>query len=393
MAFDINKIRKDTPGCESRIFLNSAGSSLPPAPVTEEMIAYLREEAMTGGYELAFQKQAEIQEFYGEIARLIQARPEQIAFTQSATDAYARALSAIPFQAGDCILTSNEDYISNQIAFLSLVRRFGIRIVRTKTTPDGCIDLDDFCHLLKKNQPKLVAITHIPTNSGIVQPVEKIGEICKDDDCFYLVDACQSVGQMQVDVSKIACDFLSATGRKFLRGPRGTGFLYISDRVIEEGLEPLCIDMRGADWVENDKYLAQKNAKRFEMWEFPYAAVIGLKEAARYANELGMHEIEARNHRLASSLREKLSDIPGVALYDNGSELSSIITFRAQNHALTALQQYLTDARVAFSVSRREFALIDFTRKGIDGAIRFSPHYFNTEEEIQKVSEIVAGFF
>lgn len=390
MILDINKIRADTPGCEKSLFLNSAGSSLPPTVVTEKMIAYLREEAMVGGYEQAFQRQAEILEFYQEIATLIHARPDQVAFTQSATDAYARALSAIPFKPDDCILTSNEDYISNQIAFLSLQKRFGIRIIRTHSTPEGRVDLEDFQRLLLKNEPVLVAITHIPTNSGIVQPIEEIGKICQNQDCLYLVDACQSVGQMEVDVTKIGCDFLTATGRKFVRGPRGTGFLYLSDRAIEQGLEPLGIDMRGADWVEKDVYKAQKNARRFEMWEFPYAALIGLKEAVRYANQTGIQAIEDYNRWLSGLLREKLCDIPGVEMYDKGTDLCSIITFRVKGMPLPALQQYLSDSGIAFSVSRREFALLDFTRKGIDGAIRFSPHYFNTETEIEQVAGILS---
>lgn len=391
MILDTNKIRKDTPGCGKGLFLNSAGSSLSPAIVTEKMIAYLREEAMTGGYELAYQRHEEIQDFYQEVATLIHARPDQVAFTQSATDAYARALSAIPFKPNDCILTSNEDYISNQIAFLSLQKRFGIRIIRTGSTPDGRIDLEDFRRLQTRHQPVLVAITQVPTNSGIVQPVEAIGEICQDQDCLYLVDACQSVGQMNVDVRKLGCDFLTATGRKFLRGPRGTGFLYLSDRIIESGLEPLGIDMRGADWIEKDLYKAQKNGKRFEMWEFPYAALIGLKEAARYANQTGIRAIEDYNRWLTGLLRNTLSDIPEVELYDKGADLCSIVTFRVKGMSLQKLQQYLSASGIAFSVSRREFALLDFTRKGIDGAIRFSPHYFNTVEEVEQVAEIVRG--
>jgi len=242
---DIIEIRKDTSGCADKIFLNSAGSSLPPKIVTEKMIDYLQYEERIGGYDAAKFKADEINKFYIEAAKLLNCKPANIAFAYNATDAYARALSAIPFKNVDYILTTNDDYISNQIAFLSLQKRFGVQLLRANNLANGDIDLVHFEELIKKHKPVLVAVTHVPTNSGLVQNAEEIGKICNKYDTWYLLDACQSVGQMIVDVEKIGCDFLSATGRKFLRGPRGTGFLYISDEVLMSGLAPLFIDMRG----------------------------------------------------------------------------------------------------------------------------------------------------
>ncbi len=388
---DINAIRKDTPGCADKLFFNSAGSSLPPKSVVEKMIEYLRFEEEVGGYEADRSRLNQINAFYTETAALLNCKAANIAFAYNATDAFARALSAIPFKSGDYILTTNDDYISNQIAFLSLQKRFGVRLLRANNVKNGDIDLTHFEELVKKHKPVLVALTHVPTNSGLIQNAEEVGKICGKYDTWYLLDACQSVGQIVVDVKKMGCDFLSATGRKFLRGPRGTGFLYISDKAINEKLEPLFIDMRGADWVKADEYEMQMDAKRFEMWEFSYSSVVGLAEAVRYANEIGIHNIYNYNQPLLKSLRDGLSAIEGIRVLDKGSFLSNIITFHKTGSELNEVEDMLKKERVYYSVSRREYAVIDFAKKNVDWAIRLAPHYFNTNEEIQKVIDIISS--
>lgn len=391
LAMDIIKIRKDTPGCTDKIFFNSAGSSLPPRSVVKKMIHYLQVEEEAGGYEAARLRSDEINAFYTETASLLNCKPANIAFAYNATDAYARALSAIPFKSGDCILTTNDDYISNQIAFLSLGQRFGVQLLRANNLENGDIDLIHFEELVKKHRPVLVAVTHIPTNSGLVQQAEEVGGICNKYDVWYLLDACQSVGQMVVDVKKIGCDFLSATGRKFLRGPRGTGFLYVSDEVLMKGLAPLFIDMRGADWLDEDEYKIWMNGRRFEMWEFPYASVVGLAEAVRYANEIGIQNIYAYNQPLIKKLRECLSAIDGIEVLDKGSSLSNIVTFHKQGVELNQLEDFLSKGKIYYTVSRLEYAIIDFTKKKVDWAIRLSPHYFNTMGEIENVIDVVSS--
>jgi selenocysteine lyase/cysteine desulfurase len=330
-------------------------------------------------------------DFYLETARLLQTNARNIAFAYNATDAFARALSAIPFNSGDSILTTNDDYISNQINFLSLQKRFGLCVLRVPNLSSGDLDLEQMEALLKVHHPKLVAVTHIPTNSGLVQDVEAVGRLCRQFSTFYLVDGCQSLGQMELDVEKIGCDFLSATGRKFLRGPRGTGFLFVSDRILEEGLEPLFIDMRGATWKSANEYVHEKDARRFELWENPYSAMVGLKEAIRYANELGMGQIVEYNRTLIDALRKGLGSLPGIELLDRGSAKSNIVTFHKEGMPLSVLQEALTAQNVVFSVSKLENARIDFENKGVEGAVRVSPHYFNTIEEAENLMGIIAS--
>jgi len=388
---NIQLMRQDTPGCADKIFLNSAGSSLMPQIVTKKMTEYLCQEENLGGYEVARSRENDINEFYRETAKLINCDAENIAFAYNATDAFAKALSSIPFKNGDFILTTNDDYISNQIAFLSLKKRFGINIIRAANVANGDIDLDDFERLVHQHHPVLVAITHIPTNSGLVQQAEEIGKICEKQDVWYLLDACQSVGQLVVDVKKIGCDFLSATGRKFLRGPRGTGFLYASDKAISKGLEPLFIDMRGADFINSDEYKVQKNAKRFELWESSYASLIGLTEAVRYANNIGLENIYEYNQKLVKRLRENLSKTEGIHLLDKGSQLSNILTFKTDKHELNRIEVALKKVNVFYSVTNKYHSLTDFSARNGERVIRLSPHYFNTFDEVDRVTEVIAS--
>lgn len=387
---DINSIRQHTKGCFDKIFLNSAGASLVPDIVTEKMVSYLLEEAQIGGYALANRFAAELQEFYVEAAKLLNCKAENIAFTTSATDGYAKAISSVDFKPGDVILTTDDDYISNQLSFLSLKKQYGIQIIRGANTADGNLDLDAFEKLVIAHQPKLVALTHIPTSSGLVQPAAEVGKICRKYDILYLLDACQSVGQLVVDVAAIDCDFLTATGRKFLRGPRGTGILYISDRVLSTDRVPLIFDMQGAKWSGFDEYELTKTASRFEFWESSIAGKLGLTAALKYANSIGMANIEQYNAGLMQKFRTELKTVKGLNLHDKGSQLSNILTFTIDNHTIEEITSLLNDNQVYYSLSFKDFALIDFTKKNLDRAIRFSPHYFNTPEELEKVTAILS---
>lgn len=357
--------------------------------VVNSMIDYLQQEEQFGGYEVANRNAESLENFYVETAKMLNCKPSNIAFMTSATEAYAKALSSIIFKEGDVIITTIDDYISNQITFISLQKKLKVKVIRMKKLPDNELDLENLENLIKEYRPKLVAVTHIPTNSGLIQDVETVGKICRQYDVLYLVDACQSVGQMVVDAIKLNCDFLAATGRKFMRGPRGSGFLYVSDKTLEQNYAPLLLDMRGAHWSEFDDYELFETAKRFEHWEVSYAAVMGMTEAVKYANIMGLENIESYNRRLAEKLRENLKNT-GFKVLDVGKNLSSIVTFCGADNDLENIQKVLKENNVFFSVSYKNSALIDFSDKNVDGAVRLSPHYFNTLDEVEKVSDILA---
>lgn len=386
---DIERFRKDTPGCRERIHLNNAGAGLMPQPVLDAIREHLELEATIGGYEAEQARDDAIEASYTSVAELLGTQSRNIAFLENATVAYAQALSAIAWKSGDVILTSEDDYISNQIMFLSLARRFGVQVVRAPVCQAGGVDVDAMTRLMDKRPPRLVALTHIPTNSGLVQPVEAVGQACRERDLLYLVDACQSVGQRVVDVEQIACDFLSATSRKFLRGPRGAGFLYVSDRALDAGMEPLFLDMRGAHWIEADVYQPVDSAKRFENWEFAWALVLGTGAAARYALSIGMKAIEERAAKLSADLREQLGKA-GFRVLDHGEELGAIVSVHLPGVDRDELMAGLREHRINANLSFRESAVMDFDRKQAKWALRLSPHYYNTEQEIRKAVDFLS---
>lgn len=379
---NIEQLRSETPGCAERIHLNNAGAALMPEPVLRTAREYLELESLLGGYEAAEASREAAQAAWAAVAELIGTTPRNVAFTESATASFAQALSSIPFERGEVILTTRNDYASNQLQFLSLARRFGVRVMHAPDCDEGGVDAAAMARLIRRERPRLVCATQVPTNSGLVQDVAAIGAACRDADVLYLVDACQSVGQMPVDVEALGCDFLSATSRKFLRGPRGTGFLYVSDRVLERGLEPLFIDMRGAEWIAQDRYRAVDDARRFETFEFAWALVLATGEAARYASAIGLDAIRDRVRSLAARLRDALAGLERVRVLDRGAERCAIVSAAVDGAEPGELVRALRERGINANAQSRPSALLDYDDKGVAASLRLSPHYYNTEAEI-----------
>ncbi|MGH7443545.1 MAG: aminotransferase class V-fold PLP-dependent enzyme [Longimicrobiales bacterium] len=383
MAFDPTPWRADTAAVSGgRIHLNSAGASLMPRPVYEAVCEHLRAEVMHGGYEAADDAQAAIADTHAAVASLIGAQARNIAVVENATVAFAQALSAFDFTAGDVIVTSRNDYVSNQLMYLSLAARLGLRIVRAADLPEGGVDPASVAALIAREGPKLVAITHVPTNSGLVQRIEEVGAVCRDADVPYLVDACQAVGQIPLDVERIGCTWLSATARKFLRGPRGVGFLYVSDDALRAGRHPLYLDLQGGRWVEADRFELAADATRFENWEFAFALMLGMGAAAHYALRVGVEAAGQYAAELAAYAREQLAAVPGLRVLDEGERLCAIVTVEVEGQDANAVVRMLRDQAINASAALREYAVIDMDAKQVRNAVRLSPHYFNTRREI-----------
>ena len=388
---DIDRIREDTPGVSTITHLNSAGAGLMPRPVIEAIQSYITYESMVGGYAAVEYKQYEFEKLYQLAAQFLGCNADEIAFTGSATDSYNRALSAIPFQLDDIILTTSNDYSSNQIAFLGLAKRYGVKIYKINDTENGELDLDDLRVKLHTLRPRLLAITHIPTNSGLIQPIKEAGDIVRNYDTLYLIDACQTIGQLGINCQLLNCDFLSATMRKFLRGPRGMGVLYVSKKTLDLGYEPLLLDMHGARWTDEFHYEPVDSAKRFEDWEFSFALLKGCKAAFSYAMEIGMDKIEERNTMLKNHLLDRIRDVlPQARILDRGSQLANIVTLDIPGFTASDIKNQLRERKVNVSASPLGAGLLDFRRKGVDGALRLSPHYYNTTEEIDFGLQIIA---
>jgi len=379
--------RDDTPGCANHIHLNNAGAGLMPRPVLDAIVEHLNREADVGGYESADDAEVAVAEAYAQVSKILNAQPRNVAIVENSTVAFFQALSAFDFKPGDVVVTTRNDYISNQLAYLSLARRHGLQVRRAEDLASGGADPQSVEELLRDPHVRLLAVTWVPTNSGLMQPVETLGNIAEASGVPYLVDACQAVGQIPIDVFKLKCDFLSATARKFLRGPRGIGFLYVSDRALKRGDFPLYIDMRGADWVSADTFRPAPDARRFENWEFPYSLVLGLGEAARYALHVGIDRGGERARQLAAVLRDKLKAVPGVRILDRGNQLAAIVTMAFAGWDPTELSERLRKRGINTSASLRAYAVIDMDEKRASSALRLSPHYYNTEDELNSVVE------
>jgi selenocysteine lyase/cysteine desulfurase len=379
---DLARLRAETPGCAERIHLNNAGAALMPAPVRRAIDEHLDLEGRIGGYEAAEARRDAISGAYEAVAGLIGTRPRNIAFTENATASYIQALSAVPFERGDVILTTRNDYASNQIQFLSLQKRLGIKVLRAPDSSAGGVDVTAMEEMIHRHRPRMVCVTHVPTNSGLVQDIGGVGAACRKAETLYMVDACQSVGQMPIDVD--SCDFLSATARKFLRGPRGAGFLYVSDRVLEQDMEPLFIDMRGADWTADGQYIPAADATRFENWEFAYALVLATGVAARYASAIGLDVIRDRVRSLADRMRTGLSGITNIRVLDRGAELCAIVSASIDGWDPGSLVESLRRRGINTTGQFRPSAVLDYDDKAVEGSLRLSPHYYNTEDEIDR---------
>jgi cysteine desulfurase / selenocysteine lyase len=388
MPIDVARARADTPGCtEDRIHLNAAGSSLVPRPVLDAVVEHLELEARIGGYEAQDAAADRLDAAYPALARLLGCEREEVAIIENATRAWDMAFYSLRFRPGDRILTAAAEYESNYLAYLQVCRRTGARVEPVPDDEHGQISIAELERMLDE-RVRLISITHVPTNGGLVNPAEAVGAVARQAGVPFLLDACQSLGQMPLDVERIGCDMLSATGRKFLRGPRGTGVLYVRGSLAET-LEPPFIDLRAAEWLDREHYRLAPGARRFENWESFVAGRAGLAAAADYALDLGLEEIGGRIRGLADRLRELLAAIPGVEVRDRGVERCGIVSFTVGGVAAPHAVAELALRGVYVSASRRSSTLLDMDARGLDALVRASVHYYNTDEELEGAAAAV----
>ena len=385
-VFDITRARRDTPGASKVAHLNNAGAALPPIQVTESMVAHLYRESEMGGYEAASAAAEQVEHTYAAIARLLGCGTDEIAVVENATRAWDMAFYGMTFGPGDRILTARAEYASNVIAFLQVARRTGAVVEVVDDDATGQLSVSDLRQRLGNGTGpvKLVAITHVPTQGGLVNPAEEVGAAAREAGVPFLLDACQSIGQMPVDVRRIGCDMLSATGRKFLRGPRGTGFLYVRRGFLDR-LEPPFLDLHAATWTAPDRYLIRPDARRFENWETNYAAKIGLGVAVDYALAWGLQSIETRIAGLAEELRERLKALNGVQVHDQGRRRCGIVTFTIDGVPALEVQERLSDRSVNVSVTDVDSARFDLPGRDLSEVVRASIHYYNIERELDQL--------
>eukprot|EP00889_Picochlorum_renovo_P001791 jgi/Picre1/28821/NNA_004218.t1 len=390
-------VRHSTPGVPDRIHLNAAGCSLQSEQTKERVLAYLEKEQSRGGYEHALDCQEDLNAPYKELSTLLNCREEEIAIVSSATEAWLQIIQGLSWgwTKDDCIVTSESEYGTNYLTYLQMQKRIGVGIVVVPETEEYDIDLVHLERVLmsggdgNSKKPVLISITHIPTSSGRVYDAAGVGRLAKKYRVPFLLDACQSVGQICTDVKEIQCDFLSGTGRKFLRAPRGTGFLYCSKDYLD-AFEPASIDVASASWTNSSDYKLVGTCRRFEKYEMSYAARVGLAVALRECNNLGIHIIEKRILHLAEYLRNALEhNVPGLLLRDKGTRLCGIVSFTVQGITADELYALLQSEQVSVSVSRITSSRLDFEKRHLEQVVRASVHVYNSEEELDRFVSIL----
>jgi selenocysteine lyase/cysteine desulfurase len=385
MAIDVERARAETPGCKNVLHFNNAGAALMPQCVIDTLHSHVQLESEIGGYEAFEKSRSQTEDFYVATAELLGCQTDEIAFVENATRAWDMAFYSIPFRSGDRILTAQAEYASNYISFLQIARKTGAKVEAIPSDEYGQVSVDALRDLID-DRVKLIAITHVPTNGGLINPAKEIGKIANEARIPFLLDACQSVGQLPVKVDEIGCDMLSATGRKFLRGPRATGLLYVRTSLIEK-LEPPFLDLHAATWVAPDRFEIRLDARRFENWEQNYAGKIGLAVAIRYALRWSLEEIQRRVSNLADQLRKQLSSIRGITVRDLGLNKSGIVTFTADGRDSEEMRKALQKRNINVSVTTKASTLLDMRVRGLTEMIRASVHYYNSEQEIDRFCE------
>ncbi len=391
VTLDIDRLRADTPGCAHRVHLNHAGAALPTRRTLDAVIGHLELEATIGGYEAAAARADELMAVRASAARLLGATSEEVAITTSDTAAWAKALwgfgLAGGFRSRRRVLVDRVVYNSHWFGLLQASEHFDLQIDVMESTPDGTVELTSMERLLD-DDVALVTATHVPTHTGSVNPVVQIGELAREAAVPYFLDACQSLGQLRVDVDKIGCDVLTATGRKWLRGPRGTGLLFVAAEIVDQ-FDPPGIDASSAEWVSGDAYRLAYGARRFEEFEAPVAAQLGLGAAIDQLLELGIEAVAERIDELSTALRSRLVDVHGVHLTDGEGPRSGIVTFTVEGRPVDQLVGEIAAAGINVSIGRASHARLDMDARHLDAVIRASPHVVNTHDELDRFVEVV----
>lgn len=388
LATEVDRLRAETPGCQHVAHFNHAGSSLMPGIVLDTVVGHLTLEAEIGGYEAADEAEARLEAVYDSTATLIGASRNEIAIVENATRGWDMAFYSIPFQPGDRILTAVAEYASNVIAFLQVAER-GVSVEVVPNDEHGQLDVRALANLLD-DRVRVIAVSHMPTNGGLLQPAAEIGTLARQAGAIYILDACQTAGQLPLDVAAIQCDILSATSRKFLRGPRGVGFLYVREELIGELVPPL-IDLHAAKWTARDRYELRTDARRFENWETNVAGKLGMGVAIDYALDLGLEPIWTRIAERAHLLRTRLREIPGVVVRDLGAVKGGIVTFNVEGIPPKEIARALKAQSVNVVTSSLTSTRYDMEDRGLTEMVRASVHYLTTDEEIDLLVSEVAG--
>jgi selenocysteine lyase/cysteine desulfurase len=393
-SIDVEAERAATPGCATVVHLNNAGAALPSSSTLRTVVEHLELESERGGYEAAAIQADRLAALRSSAARLLGAQHSEVVVTGSDTQGWARALWGLALGGGVArgqrLLADRLSYDSHYLGLLQVCELTGATIEVVPSTNSGTIDVDALAGLLERGGVALVSVTHVGTHRGLVNPVEEVGAVCRRAEVPFFLDACQSVGQLPVDVERFECDVATATGRKWLRGPRGTGLLFVRESFADR-LRPPGIGWAGALWEDGDHYRLRPGAERFAEFEGPIAAQLGLGAAIDHVLALGIDPIAERVGGLAERLRASLDAVDGVGVHDGGTRRSGIVTFTTRAASSAELVAAASTSGINVSVSEASFARLDMAPPHPTAVVRASAHYYNTEAELDRLVDVVAS--
>ena len=366
------------------INFNNAGASKNPKFVVNKIKEYLDEEVIFGGYYAAEKNKKHIINFYKNLSFLINCHESEISFVPSSTYGWNFFLDSVNLEKGDNTIIFDNEYGNN---FLSLLKKKNVEIRVSEIDTNGKICLSNLKKKIDK-KTKIICVCHIASQSGNIQNVEEICKVSKklNNQIIFLLDACQSIGHIKIDVKKINCDVMVGSGRKYLRGPRGTGFMYIKDS-IKKNIRPSIFDSRSCVLKKMKTILYKKNL--FETFEFPPALIIGLSESLSYLNKLGIKKIEKKIKNLSIYFRKKIKKINSVTVYENPLLLSGINTMSVEKKPVEKIHKYLLKKNILTSICSTSTSYHHFEKMNVKKLLRISFHHYNTRKEIDYLVEVL----
>ncbi len=358
------------------INFNNAGSSRPFSGVNSAISNFLEIEERYGGYFATEKHKKKLNSFYNNLSRLINCRNEEISFSSSTTLAWNIFFNSFEISKNQNIIIFENEYGSNLIYY----RKQNLNLKIVKINSNGKVCFKDLKKKIDKNT-KIVCLCHVASQCGERMEAEKIGKLIHsiNPNILFVVDACQSIGQIEVDVKKIDCDVLVGSGRKYLRGPRGTGFIFIKNS-IRKNLQPLILDLRNTKLTK--KGLKVSKANIFENFEYSPALKIGLSKAIEKINLFGIKKIEFDIAKKSKYLRKKLEYFNDISFFENKECLTGINTLRIRGYSTYQLYQYLLSKKILTSISSYSSSSLYFKKKLVNDVLRISLHQYNTFNEI-----------
>jgi len=365
------------------VHFNWASAGLPLRPVIDRIIEHLEREAVDGAMEAGRAVAVELEAVYASAARLLGCAPDEVAMMESHTRAWQAAFAGFRFGPGDRILTARSEWAGNYAALLRAAEQAGATVDVVPSDDSGQVSVPALEAMLD-HRVKLIALTWLPANGGLINPAAAVGRVARSAEIPYLLDAAQALGQLPTNVAELGCDVLTGPGRKFLRGPRGTGLLYVRRGFLER-LTPPPLDHVSAPRRADGRFVQRLDTRRYEAGECSVALRLGFGVALDHALALGLPALRTRIAATAAQLRAQLAAIPGLVVRDLGIERSGLVSFTLDGVACDHVRTALAAQRINVAVNGIAYTPLDMAARGLDEIVRASVHVDTTDQDLARL--------